>query len=114
MVSDTRRKGDTSWRLSAQVEDFTAGSSSIEAKYLGWQPKVYESGGDAVAGVGISSGFDLATGQGLGVSRTLAQASSGHAAGDATVGADLNLKFPLEIANDLDRTFWSEITFTLM
>lgn len=112
-VTDTRTKGDTSWDLSAKVEDFVDGDTKVEARYLGWQPRIVSPGAGAEAGAPVASAYD-GVGEGLSVSRTMASAATGHAEGKAKVGADLSLKFPTSLAGDENQTFWSKITFTLM
>ncbi|GAB3512930.1 hypothetical protein [Phytohabitans suffuscus] len=89
-VTDTRA-GGPEWSISGQVSDFTGG---LSGKYLGWSPKVLTAGAGATAGTAVSAGIDA--GNGLTESSTLAAASGGHAAGTASVGADLDLRLPAE------------------
>lgn len=107
-VQDTRA-GNPEWSLTAQVSDFTAGGTSVSSKYLGWTPEVLENAGDAVAGAPVASGFD--EGDGLSVARTLASAATGHARGASLVGADLELKLPLETP---EGTYSATITLTAL
>ena len=89
VVSDTRVGGPV-WSISGQVSDFTGG---INGKYLGWTPKVTAVGAGAAPGSPVASGF--VSGNGLKDASTLASATSGHAGGTATVGADLDLRLPI-------------------
>ena len=93
-VTDTRR-AIAPWSISAKVGDFTDGGKSFSGKYLGWTPKVVTAGGGATAGAGVASGYDA--GDGLSASRLLGSAAQGHERGTATLGADLDLKIPVEI-----------------
>ncbi|MEQ6897151.1 metallophosphoesterase family protein [Microbacterium sp. KR10-403] len=93
-VTDTR-KSQASWSIAANVGDFTDGGKSFSGKYLGWTPKVVTAGGGATHGTSIASGYDR--GDGLSVSRVLGLAEKGHERGEATLGADLDLKLPNQI-----------------
>lgn len=107
-VQDTRA-GNPAWSITAQVSDFTAGGESVSSKYLGWTPGVIENAGDAVAGAPVASGFD--EGDGLSVARTLAGAEEGHSRGASLVGADLELKLPLDTPQG---TYSATITLTAL
>ncbi|WP_157803027.1 glycoside hydrolase domain-containing protein [Compostimonas suwonensis] len=107
-VTDTRADAPP-WSLSAQVGDFTSRGRTFAGKYLGWTPRVLEEGGDAVAGAAVASGFD--SGDGLSASSTLGSAARGHARGSATLGARLDLKIPLEVA---DGTYQATLTLTAL
>jgi hypothetical protein len=88
-VTDTR-VGGPAWSISGQVGDFGA----VSGKHLGWTPKVTAPGAGASAGAAVASG--ITTGNGLKDPSTLASATSGHALGTATLGADLDLRLPLD------------------
>ncbi|MFJ6653426.1 hypothetical protein ACIQLJ_11575 [Microbacterium sp. NPDC091313] len=107
-IQDTRA-GNPEWSLTAQVSDFSAGGEAVSSKYLGWTPEVIETAGDAVAGAPVPSGFD--SGEGLSVARTLASAATGHERGSSLVGADLELKLPLETPRG---TYTATITLTAL
>ncbi|TQJ31163.1 hypothetical protein [Microbacterium sp. SLBN-146] len=107
-VQDTRA-GNPAWSVTAQVSDFTAGGQTVSSKYLGWMPEVLENEGSAVAGAAVPSGFD--SGDGLSVARTLASADTGHARGASVVGADLELKLPLDTPQG---TYSATITLTAL
>lgn len=107
-VQDTRA-GNPAWSITAQVSDFTAGGQTVSSKYLGWTPEVLENEGSAVAGSPVPSGFD--SGDGLSVARTLASADTGHARGASVVGADLELKLPLDTP---EGTYSATITLTAL
>jgi len=81
----------------------------VSSKYLGWTPEVLETQGGAVAGAPVPSSFD--SGQGLSVARTLAQANDGHERGSSLVGADLDLKLPLETPRG---TYTATVTLTAL
>lgn len=107
-IQDTRA-GNPGWSLTAQVSDFLAGGEAVSSKYLGWTPEVLETAGGAVAGAPVASGFD--EGQGLSIARTLAQANDGHERGSSLVGADLDLKLPLETPRG---TYTATVTLTAL
>ncbi|SFR84762.1 hypothetical protein SAMN05428970_3052 [Agromyces sp. CF514] len=107
-VQDTRA-GNPEWSLTAQVSDFSAGGTPVSSKYLGWTPEVTDAAGGAVAGSAVQSGFD--GGDGLSVARTLAGAPDGHARSASVVGADLELKLPLETPRG---TYTATITLTAL
>ncbi|MFI7606324.1 fibronectin type III domain-containing protein [Micromonospora sp. NPDC049366] len=96
VVSDSRFSL-APWSISANVSDFKDGDKTFSGAYLGWSPKVIATGAGAQAGAAVQSGYDD-QGQGLAVSRGLGAADQGHARGKATLGADLDLKFPNEVA----------------
>jgi len=107
-VTDTRRPG-AQWAINAQVGDFTAGDESFSGKYLGWTPKVTEPGGGANAGAPVISGF--VSGDGLSVSQNLGNAETGHPTGSAQLGADLDLKLPIDVT---DGTYQATLTLTAL
>lgn len=107
-VTDTRA-ASPAWSISAQVGDFTAGGASFSGKYLGWTPKVLEAGGGAAAGAQVASGF--VTGNGLAGAATLGNAAVGHAKGSAKLGADLDLKLPVDVT---DGTYTATLTLTAL
>jgi len=93
-VSDTRSTGQE-WSVSAQVSDFTSNGSRVDAKFLGWAPKLSQNTGGALAGAAVASGFD--GGSGLGDPALLGSAPRGHAPGSVLLGADLELKLPADV-----------------
>ncbi|WP_395244718.1 adenylyl cyclase [Agromyces sp. MMS24-K17] len=107
-VTDTRRNGPQ-WSVSAQVSDFDSNVASFSGKYLGWTPKVVEAGGDVEAGDAVQSGFD--GGDGLSAASTLGTAGGGHEKGSAKLGADLELKIPV---NATDGTYRATLTITAL
>lgn len=107
-VTDTRRAAPA-WAVSAQAGDFTSGDKSFSGKYLGWTPKVVEQGAGAVAGAAVGSGFT--SGDGLSVPSTLGSADVGHSRGSAKLGADLELKIPVDVT---DGTYRSTLTITAL
>ncbi|WP_202107084.1 adenylyl cyclase [Agromyces seonyuensis] len=107
-VTDTRRNAPA-WAVSAQVSDFDSNVASFEAKHLGWTPEVVEAGGGAVAGGVVQSGFQ--GGDGLSVSSELGHAPAGHERGSARLGADLDLRIPVEAA---DGTYRATLTITAL
>jgi len=108
-VTDTRTSGPT-WSVSAQVGDFTGSNKSFSGRYLGWTPAVVEAGGDAVAGAKVTSGF-TSGGVGLSAASTLGSAAAGHARGSALLGADLDLKIPVDAT---DGTYQATLTLTAL
>lgn len=107
-VTDTRR-GSPQWAMSSQVGDFTSNGKSFSGRFLGWQPHLVEAGGEALAGARITSGFG--GGPGLSQSSTLGHAEVGHAAGSALLGADLDLKIPVDVT---DGTYRATLTLTAL
>lgn len=90
-VKDTRLSLPE-WSVSAQVGEFKDADKTFDSKYLGWTPWISVAGAGAVPGAQVASGLD--SGKGLSVSRELGRAATGHARGTASIGADLDLKFP--------------------
>jgi hypothetical protein len=90
-VTDTRTNQANAWSVSGQVSDFTGG---LSGKYLGWTPKLIEAGTDAVVGSPVASGY--VGGAGLSQSSLLGSAPDEHEQGTATLGADLDLRVPVE------------------
>lgn len=107
-VTDTRR-GGPQWSVSAQVSDFVAGDQTISGSYLGWTPKVVEDGAGAVAGDPVASSFD--GGAGLADAATLGFAPAAHTRGSAKLGADLELKIPVEAPSG---TYRATLTLTAL
>lgn len=105
-VSDTRRTNN-GWAIQAQVSDFTTGDASFSSKYLGWTPYIAEEGAGATAGAAVAP-----EGDGLSISRTLASATSGHARGEAVLGADLDLKVPVDLVEE--DTYHATLTLTAL
>jgi len=100
-VTDTRRSL-APWTLAASVGDFRDGDKTFSGKYLGWTPKIVQAGGGTVAGAAIQSGY--LGGDGLSISRALGGTAQGHDRGESTLGADLDLKFPLDVEKGTYRT----------
>jgi len=107
-VTDTRATAP-GWAVSAQVGDFDSPVSSFSGKYLGWTPSVVEDGGGTVAGAPVQSGF--LGGDGLSVSSTLGHAPSGHESGSAKLGAELDLRIPIDAT---DGTYRATLTITAL
>ncbi|PJJ63757.1 glycoside hydrolase family 97 protein [Compostimonas suwonensis] len=107
-VTDTRTSAPQ-WSISAQVGDFANGDTTFSGKYLGWTPLLVEAGGGAAAGNAVASGF--LSGDGLSASSTLGLAANGHELGSAKLGADLDLRLPLEVANG---TYQATLTLTAL
>ncbi|MEE6288756.1 hypothetical protein V2J52_13955 [Georgenia sp. MJ173] len=107
-VTDTRIDAPA-WSVSGQVGDFTAGDNSASGADLGWTPEVVEAGGGAVAGAHVDSGFD--GGDGLSVSRVLGSADAEHELGSAVLGADVELKLPVDVETG---TYNATLTLTAL
>ncbi|MEU6497456.1 metallophosphoesterase, partial [Streptomyces sp. NPDC046984] len=69
--------------------DFTG---ALPGRYLGWTPSVLTDGAGAQAGTSVAPGID--GGDGLTTSATLGSATTGHAKGTGTLGANLDLRLP--------------------
>jgi hypothetical protein len=107
-VTDTR-KGSPAWSVSASVSDFASGDKTFSGKYLGWTPKLLEHGTRVQSGAPVGSGFD--GGQGLSVSSTLGFGQVGHDQAAAVLGADLDLKIPVEVGTG---TYSATLTLTAL
>lgn len=92
-VTDTRTAAP-SWAVTAQVSDFAAPDAQFGAEHLGWTPQLRESGGGAVAGPVVNTG--LSGGDGLSAPAVLGSAPAGHPVGTAELGADLQLRLPVD------------------
>lgn len=107
-VTDTRRSRSP-WSISASVGDFHDAAKTFEGSALGWTPKIVEAGAGARAGTAVAPGYD--GGRGLAVSRALGAADQGHDTGEATLGADLDLKIPGDVENG---TYRATLTITAL
>lgn len=107
-VTDTRT-GGPEWSVSAQVGDFVSNGNSFSGKYLGWTPSLEEAGGGAEAGGAVESGFT--GGDGLSESSTLGHAGNGHTSGSALLGAELDLKIPVDVTTG---TYQATLTITAL
>ncbi|MFE4463593.1 choice-of-anchor I family protein [Oerskovia sp. NPDC056781] len=109
-VTDTRATAPA-WSVSAQVDDFTsgagAGARTLPGKHLGWTPSLVTAGGGTLAGAPVASG--LVSGNGLADSALLGSAAAGHELGSAVLGADLDLRFPVDAAAG---TYTATLTLT--
>lgn len=109
-VTDTRATAPA-WSVSAQVDDFTsgtgAGARTLPGRHLGWTPSLVTAGGGTLAGAPVASG--LVSGSGLAESALLGSASAGHEPGSAVLGADLDLRFPVDAAAG---TYTATLTLT--
>ena len=65
-VSDTR-SSQAPWSISSSVGDFQDGTNTFSGKYLGWTPKLVQTGAGATPGAAVQSGYD--SGDGLSVAR---------------------------------------------
>ncbi|HEV6955270.1 MAG TPA: FN3 domain-containing metallophosphoesterase family protein [Promicromonospora sp.] len=108
-VTDTRR-GAPQWSLSARVGDFASSGGEFSGRYLGWAPSLVEAGGGATAGDRVASGFG-GDGTGLAESATLGHAEAGHPTGSAVLGADLDLRIPVDVT---DGTYRATLTLTAL
>ncbi|MGI5242163.1 adenylyl cyclase [Dactylosporangium sp. CA-139066] len=104
-VTDTRA-GGPAWSLSGQVGDFTGG---LPGRYLGWTPRLVTGGAGAVPGGAVAAG--LTSGNGLADASLLGSAVDGHAKGTATLGADLDLRVPVDTAPG---TYTATLTLTAL
>jgi len=90
-VTDTRTGGESAydWTISGQSSQFTSGTGSFGAGYLGWTPSVSGAGTGVTAGQPVTS--TVSGGTGLASSATLASSS---AAASAAIDATLSLVIP--------------------
>jgi len=95
-VADTR-SSLSPWSLTAVLGDFTDGDKTFSGSYMGWTPKVVTAGAGAVAGTSVASGFGDG-GKGLSVDRVLGSGAQDHPKGEALLGANLDLKLPVDTA----------------
>ena len=107
-VTDTRPE-KSPWAVSVEASDFKDADKTLEAKYLGWDPRIEQKGAGATAGKRVSPAPGSNTG--LAESQTLAQAAAGHERGTATLGAKLHLNAPATVEAG---TYRSTLTITAL
>lgn len=105
LVVDTRASRPP-WSVSGQVVEVTGG---VAPASFGWTPFVENPSGAGFAGPPVASGYP--TGAGLSSPRVLGQAPGGHALGSARLGANLDLRLPLDTAAG---TYTATLTLTAM
>jgi len=94
-VADTR-SSLSPWSITSVLGEFTDGDKTFSGSYMGWTPKVVTAGAGAVAGAPVASGFG--GGDGLSIDRVLGSGAQDHPKGEALLGADLDLKLPVDTA----------------
>ncbi|MBU4214532.1 MAG: Ig-like domain-containing protein [Actinobacteria bacterium] len=117
-VTDTHRSDRlTAWQVNVQASDFTSGSTTIGAKYLGLTPStpstVALSGSATIvqAGAAVASYMDSATSKGLSEAQSLGVVAT-KGQGTTTLGGQLNFAVPgPSVAQG---TYTSVITVTLI
>ena len=98
-VTDSRsvsQAGVTGWAVSGQAYSFDSGSRLLDARHLGWTPRIETPRAGLVAGDARATALD--GGVGLVVPGRLASATSEGRVGSATIGADLVLDVPVDTA----------------
>ena len=110
-VTDSRQLEYPAWSLTGQVGDFTAGSLTLDGKYLGWTPSIL---GSTTAGGSVAGAIVLpatTTGNGLKTSSVFATGLP-NATGQVTnVSALLELKAP---SNTRAGAYSATLTVTLV
>lgn len=96
-VKDTRENAPA-FSIAGQIGNFTTadGSHSFGGQALGWTPKLSANTAGAVAGAVVAPGTSATSG--LRTTSTLVSGATGHALGEVTVGADLDLVAPADAA----------------
>jgi Bacterial Ig-like domain (group 3) len=81
------------WDLTGAMSDFASGANSISGNDLGWSPTITtpNAAGDVDAGAAVTAGNP-----GLQTAAPLASAAAGHGGGDTVLGADLDLRAPVD------------------
>ena len=98
-VADSRsvsQAGVTGWAVTGQAYSFDSGSRLLDAKHLGWTPRVETPRAGIVAGDARATA--LGGGEGLVVPGRLASATPEGRLGTTTLGADLVLDVPVDTA----------------
>ncbi|MBF0688013.1 MAG: esterase [Cellulomonas sp.] len=96
-VTDSRsvtQAGVTGWAVTGQAYSFDSGSRLLDAKHLGWTPRIETPRAGLVAGDARATALD--GGEGLVVPGRLASATPEGRVGSATIGADLVLDAPVD------------------
>ncbi|MCC2321407.1 alpha/beta hydrolase-fold protein [Cellulomonas xiejunii] len=96
-VTDSRsvtQAGVTGWAVTGQAYSFDSGSRLLDAKHLGWTPRIETPRAGLVAGDARATALD--GGEGLVVPGRLASATPEGRVGSATIGADLVLDVPVD------------------
>ncbi|WP_159810085.1 Ig-like domain-containing protein [Cellulomonas citrea] len=116
-VTDTHRADlQTSWQVNVQASDFSNGSTTIGAKYLGLAPALPTTvalDGPATvvqAGAQVASNLDSGSSKGLSQAQPLGVVAT-KGQGTTTLGGQLNLAVPGSTA---EGTYTSVITVTLI
>jgi hypothetical protein len=107
-VTDTRQLGSAAWSLTGITTDFTAGSKTLDGKYLGWTPSTVDSATNAgTIGAAVVAG----AANGLKTAAILASGSPVDQKTTTKVGATLNLAAP---ANTPAGAYSATLTLTLV
>lgn len=96
-VTDSRtvaQVGVAGWAVTGQAYSFTSETRLLDAKYLGWTPRIESPRAGLVAGEARATA--LGGGEGLTVPGQLASATAEGRVGTATIGADLVLDVPVD------------------
>ncbi|HWH25615.1 MAG TPA: Ig-like domain-containing protein [Pseudolysinimonas sp.] len=109
VVTDSRQLDYPAWSLTGQVGNFTAGSKTLDGKYLGWTPAVSGDAAGSAAGAVIAPAPTST--DGLKVIRTLATGSPNAAGTITNASAVLLLKAP---ANTPAGAYSATLTLTLI
>lgn len=105
-VTDTRQLDAADWSLTGQVGNFSDGTHTLLAKYLGWAPSLVSGPGVAGSTVAPAPG----TTDGLGVSKTLGTGAVTDGQPISVFNAQLNLAAP---ANTPAGEYAGTLTITL-
>lgn len=107
-VTDSRVPVEPGWDVTGSVSDFTSGANTISGNDLGWSPKIatQDTARDVTAGSGVTAGSP-----GLKSPAPLAAAAANHGAGTTVLGADLDLRVPVDTAAG---SYSSTLTVTLL
>ena len=98
-VTDSRtaaQVGATGWAVTGQAYSFSSGTRLLDAKHLGWTPRIESPRAGLAAGDARATA--LSGGEGLTVPGRLASATPEGRVGSATIGADLVLDVPVDTA----------------
>ena len=111
-VTDSRQLEYPAWSLTGQVGDFTAGSFTLDGKYLGWTPSILgtSTAAGSVAGAAVVSAT-ATTGSGLKTSSVFATGLPNTTGQVTNVSALLELKAP---SNTRAGAYSATLTVTLI
>ena len=108
VVTDTRQLDYPAWSLTGQVGNFTAGTKTLDGKYLGWTPAVSGTAGSVAGAIVLPATGSV---NGLKTVSTLATGAPSNAGTVTNASALLQLKAP---SNTPAGAYSATLTLTLI